>query len=92
MKLSRDRARIVKNYLVSQEVNKKLISVKAFGGAHPLSQELNKINRRVEILVVENPALQKIFLGHITEIATNIHLNKRRQFKKTVSILQLLTI
>ncbi|HCW07078.1 MAG TPA: hypothetical protein DGG95_06905 [Cytophagales bacterium] len=58
MKLSQDRVDAVKNYLVSKGANKNNIKTKAFGGTQPLSkentEEAHKLNRRVELRVLEN--------------------------------------
>jgi OOP family OmpA-OmpF porin len=58
MKLSLDRVDAVKNYLVSKGGDKSRIKTKAFGGTQPLSrentEEAHKLNRRVELRVLEN--------------------------------------
>ena len=58
MKLSQDRVDAVKNYLVSKGSNKNSIKTKAFGGTQPLSREntdeAHKLNRRVELRVLQN--------------------------------------
>lgn len=58
LKLSEDRVTSVKNYLVSKGSNKTKIKTKAFGGTLPLSrentEEARKMNRRVEVRVLEN--------------------------------------
>jgi OmpA-OmpF porin, OOP family len=58
MKLSQDRVDAVKSYLVSKGSSKGRIKTKAFGGTSPLSKEntdaAHKMNRRVELRVLEN--------------------------------------
>jgi outer membrane protein OmpA-like peptidoglycan-associated protein len=58
MKLSQDRVDAVKSYLVSKGSNKSKIKTKAFGGTSPLSrentEEAHKMNRRVELRILEN--------------------------------------
>ena len=58
LKLSEDRVTSVKTYLVSKGSNKSKIKTKAFGGTLPLSrentEEARKMNRRVEVRVLEN--------------------------------------
>jgi outer membrane protein OmpA-like peptidoglycan-associated protein len=58
MKLSQDRVNSVKNYLVGKGANKDRIKTKAFGGTQPLSrentEEAHKLNRRVELRVLQN--------------------------------------
>jgi OOP family OmpA-OmpF porin len=58
LKLSEDRVEAVKNYLVRRGVNKSRIKLKAFGGSQPLStentEEAHKLNRRVEVRIIEN--------------------------------------
>jgi len=58
MKLSQDRVDAVKNYLVSKGASKSGIKTKAFGGTQPLSrentEEAHKLNRRVELRVLQN--------------------------------------
>jgi outer membrane protein OmpA-like peptidoglycan-associated protein len=58
MKLSLDRVNAVKNYLVNKGADKSRIKTKAFGGTQPLSrentEEAHKLNRRVELRVLEN--------------------------------------
>jgi outer membrane protein OmpA-like peptidoglycan-associated protein len=55
MKLSQERADVVKNYLVSKKVDTKRISTQAFGSAYPIAnnevEEGRAKNRRVEIKV-----------------------------------------
>lgn len=55
MKLSQERADVVKNYLVSKKVDIKRISTQAFGSAYPIAnnevEEGRARNRRVEIKV-----------------------------------------
>jgi outer membrane protein OmpA-like peptidoglycan-associated protein len=58
MKLSQERVGAVKNYLVSQGIEKSRIKTKAFGGTMPLSRdntpEGHRLNRRVELRILEN--------------------------------------
>jgi outer membrane protein OmpA-like peptidoglycan-associated protein len=58
MKLSQDRVNSVKNYLVGKGASKDRIKTKAFGGTQPLSrentEEAHKLNRRVELRVLQN--------------------------------------
>lgn len=58
LKLSEDRVESVRNYLVRRGVSKGRIKLKAFGGSQPLSQEnteeAHKLNRRVEVRIIEN--------------------------------------
>ncbi len=58
LKLSQERVDAVKNYVVSKGANKAKIKTKAFGGTNPLSrentEEARKMNRRVELRVLEN--------------------------------------
>jgi Outer membrane protein and related peptidoglycan-associated (lipo)proteins len=58
MKLSQDRVTAVKAYLVSKGSNKNRIKTKAFGGTLPVTredtEEARKLNRRVELRVLEN--------------------------------------
>jgi len=58
LKLSEDRVESVRNYLVKKGVSKSRIKLKAFGGSQPLStentEEAHKINRRVEVRIIEN--------------------------------------
>jgi outer membrane protein OmpA-like peptidoglycan-associated protein len=60
MKLSQERADVVKNYLVSKKVDIKRISTQAFGSAYPIAnnevEEGRAKNRRVEIKVGSAPA------------------------------------
>lgn len=60
MKLSQERADVVKNYLVSKRVDTKRISTQAFGSAYPVAsnevEEGRAQNRRVEIKVGSAPA------------------------------------
>ncbi len=61
MKLSQERADVVKNYLVSKKVDVKRISTQAFGSAYPIAnnevEEGRARNRRVEIKVGSAPAV-----------------------------------
>jgi outer membrane protein OmpA-like peptidoglycan-associated protein len=58
MKLSRQRVKAVKDYLVLKGIAKKRIHTKAFGGTMPLSKdntpEAHRMNRRVELRILEN--------------------------------------
>ena len=58
MKLSQDRVDAVRNYLVSKGASKSSIKTKAFGGTQPMSrentEEAHKLNRRVELRVLQN--------------------------------------
>lgn len=58
LKLSEDRVEAVRNYLVRRGVSKSRIKLKAFGGSQPLSmentEEAHKLNRRVEVRIIEN--------------------------------------
>lgn len=58
LKLSEDRVESVRNYLVRRGVAKNRIKLKAFGGSQPLSlentEEAHKLNRRVEVRIIEN--------------------------------------
>lgn len=58
LKLSQDRVESVKAYLVKRGVSKNRIKLKAFGGNQPLStentEEAHKLNRRVEVRIIEN--------------------------------------
>jgi OmpA-OmpF porin, OOP family len=58
MKLSQDRVDAIKNYLVSKGASKSSIKTKAFGGTQPISrentEEAHKLNRRVELRVLQN--------------------------------------
>lgn len=56
-KLSRDRVKIIRNYLINKGIDRKRVATKAFGGAQPLTTddtaEARKLNRRVEIRILE---------------------------------------
>lgn len=58
LKLSEERVKAVKSYLVSKGGSKGRIKTKAFGGSIPISQEdteeAHALNRRVELRVLEN--------------------------------------
>jgi len=58
MELSQARVEAVKDYLVKKGSGKNHIKTKAFGGTQPLSrentEEAHKLNRRVEVRVLEN--------------------------------------
>lgn len=57
LKLSDERASATKKYLVSKGISRKRISSRGFGGTEPIasneSEETRKLNRRVEIEVIE---------------------------------------
>jgi hypothetical protein len=63
LKLSRQRAEVVRSYLISRGVSQRLIQVSANGGTEPLSLEISEINRRVEITILQNPDLPKNVFG-----------------------------
>jgi OmpA-OmpF porin, OOP family len=58
LKLSEERVKSVKSYLISKGGNKGRIKTKAFGGSQPISQEeteaAHALNRRVELRVLQN--------------------------------------
>ncbi len=58
MRLSQERVDAVKEYLVSKKIEKARIKTKAFGGTIPLSRdntpEAHRLNRRVELRILEN--------------------------------------
>lgn len=58
MQLSQARVDAVKNYLIKKGSSKNHIKTKAFGGTQPLSrentEEAHKLNRRVEVRVLNN--------------------------------------
>ncbi len=58
MDLSKSRVESVKHYLVSKGIKSKKIKLKAFGGTMPLSRdssdELRRVNRRVEVRILKN--------------------------------------
>lgn len=58
LKLSQERVDAVKDYLVRKGCNKNNIKTKAFGGTQPITtentEEAHKLNRRVELRVLEN--------------------------------------
>jgi OOP family OmpA-OmpF porin len=58
VKLSQGRVDAVKSYLVSNGIQKNRIKTKAFGGSQPLSRddtpEAHRMNRRVELRILEN--------------------------------------
>jgi hypothetical protein len=62
-RLSTSRAEAVKNYFIAKGVNKKQINAVDFGGTQPLSKELPEMNRRVELMVLENPTLPRNFFS-----------------------------
>lgn len=59
-KLSEERAKAIKNFLVGQGIDSKRVSFKGFGSTEPIyplpekNEEERAANRRVEILIVEN--------------------------------------
>jgi OmpA-OmpF porin, OOP family len=58
LKLSQRRVESVRNYLASKSINRNRIKTKAFGGAQPLSHdntpEAHRLNRRVEVRILQN--------------------------------------
>ncbi len=58
MKLSEDRVKAVKAYLVSKGILEKRISIEAFGGTKPIasnaSERTRRLNRRVELTILKN--------------------------------------
>ena len=58
MRLSQQRVEAVKNYLSDKGISKTRIRTKAYGGNQPLSRdntpEAHRLNRRVEVRVLEN--------------------------------------
>ena len=58
LKLSEDRVKAVKTYLVSKGASKSRIKTKAFGGSAPISledsEEAHALNRRVELRILDN--------------------------------------
>ena len=58
LKLSEQRVNAVRDYLLKRGVTKARVKVKAYGGTMPLSrentEEAHKMNRRVEVRVLEN--------------------------------------
>lgn len=58
MKLSEQRVKAVKSYLVSKGIDKKRVYTKAFGGTMPLSRdntpEAHRMNRRVELRILKD--------------------------------------
>jgi outer membrane protein OmpA-like peptidoglycan-associated protein len=57
LKLSQDRVKVVKEYLVNQGVEGRRVEIKAYGGSKPIasnaSEETRKLNRRVEVTVMK---------------------------------------
>lgn len=57
LKLSEDRVKVVKKFLVSKGVQEKRIELKAYGGSRPIAsnskEETRKLNRRVEVTVLK---------------------------------------
>lgn len=59
-KLSEDRAKAIKNFLVGQGIDNKRVTFKGFGSTQPIyplpekNEEERAVNRRVEILILEN--------------------------------------
>lgn len=55
-KLSDERVKVIRNYLINKGIDRKRVKTKAFGGTHPLSTEdtpeAMKLNRRVEIRIL----------------------------------------
>jgi outer membrane protein OmpA-like peptidoglycan-associated protein len=58
MKLSQMRVDAVRSYLLSKDIHKTRVRTKAFGGTQPLSRdntpEAHRLNRRVEVRILEN--------------------------------------
>jgi outer membrane protein OmpA-like peptidoglycan-associated protein len=58
LRLSQSRVDAVKQYIVSNGIQKSRIKTKAFGGSQPLSKEntpeAHRMNRRVELRILEN--------------------------------------
>lgn len=58
LKLSEQRVTSVRDYLIRRGVDKTRVKIKAFGGSQPLSrentEEAHKLNRRVEVRIIEN--------------------------------------
>jgi outer membrane protein OmpA-like peptidoglycan-associated protein len=58
LKLSQSRVEAVKKYLVKKGVSKKRVKTKAFGGTHPLRNEMTPedraLNRRVEMRILHD--------------------------------------
>lgn len=56
-KLSLNRVKVIRNYLLNKGVNRKRVKTKAFGGTKPISTsdtpEASQLNRRVEIRILE---------------------------------------
>ena len=56
-RLSGDRVKIIRNYLINKGIDRKRVKAKAFGGSQPLTTEdtaeARKLNRRVEIRILE---------------------------------------
>jgi len=57
LKLSEKRANVIKDYLIKNGINKKRIKTKGYGSLNPRfsnsSEETKKLNRRVEILIID---------------------------------------
>lgn len=55
-KLSGDRVKVIRDYLINKGIERQRVKTKAFGGTHPLSTEdtpeAMKLNRRVEIRIL----------------------------------------
>ena len=58
MRLSEERVKAVRDYLVDNGIGKSRIKTKAFGGTQPLSRdntpEAHRLNRRVELRILKN--------------------------------------
>lgn len=56
-KLSHNRVKVIRNYLINKGVHRKRVKTKAFGGTRPISTqdspEASQLNRRVEIRILE---------------------------------------
>lgn len=55
-RLSGERVKVIRDYLINKGIDKKRVKTKAFGGTHPLTTEdtpeARKLNRRVEIRIL----------------------------------------
>jgi outer membrane protein OmpA-like peptidoglycan-associated protein len=58
IKLSEDRVKVVRDYLISLGIEESRIKGKGFGGANPVAkndkEDTRKLNRRVEFLIIKN--------------------------------------
>ena len=57
LKLSEKRANVIRDYLIKNGINKKRIKTKGYGSLKPRfsnsSEETKRLNRRVEILIID---------------------------------------